>query len=213
MFTVLKKSINFKFVLLFLCFIGGLIPVIFFTHIIPVDFSGFYFQAVSFLDHHQYSYQFIKNYCDNPINTGLNARAPLVPFSMALSMSIFGKTLLGALLPFLIARILLLPIVFLAARQVLPQRLAFLATLLLIFIPKLQTYSFAAPEGDVFVALFYACALYFYFKNKNGRSPKLDLATGLSLGITSLTNSGVFFPGTYAFLKSSTMRKYNIVLS
>lgn len=189
MFILLRKAFSQKRVFIFFCFIGGLIPILSFTHIIPVDFSGFFFQAVSFLDYHEYSYQFIKNYCDNPVNTGLNARAPLVPFFMAVSMSLLGKTLFGALLPFIIARILLLPVVFLASRQILDDRLAFLSTILLLLIPKLQTYSMSSPEADIFVALFYAFALFFYLKYKKIPSLKLGVATGVSLGLASLSKS------------------------
>ncbi len=174
---------------LLITILAGLIPASFIIHIIVTDFSGFYFQALSFLKYKSYSYQIISNYCSNPINTGVNARAPLVPLLMAISMKFFGRTLLGIYLPFFIARVLIFPVSYLSARYFLPKKLAFLSVLLLLFIPKLQTYSFSAMEADIFVALFYVAALYFYLKSNKLADRRYHFLSALCLGLGALSKS------------------------
>lgn len=188
----LQKRIRNIDIFLIWSFIIGLLPAVFVIHIIPVDFSGFYFLALSFLKHHEYAYQIITDYCGNPLNSGLNARAPLIPFFMAISIGIFNRTLLGIYLPFFLARILILPLTYLVAKEFLPKRFALIAAFLLLFIPKLQTYSFGSVEADVFVALFYLFALYFYFKFKHKPTAINAVAIGISLGLGALTKSTGF---------------------
>lgn len=175
--------------LLVLSFIIGFIPASFIIHLVQKDFSGFYFEAISFLKYHSYSYQILTNYCGNPVNTGLNARAPLVPFLMAISMATVGRNLVGIYLPFFIARLLIGPITYLAASHYLSKKFAFLASFLLVVIPKLQTYSFGSPEADIFVALFYVLAIYFYNKSNKLTKRKLVMLTGISLGLGALAKS------------------------
>lgn len=182
----IRKSIDRY---LILSFIFGLIPASFVIHFIQKDFSTFYLQAISFLKFHGFSYQIMTNYCDNPINSGLNARAPFVPLLMAISFTLFGRNMVGLYLPFLLARAAILPLTYLVARFYLPKRIAFLSAILLVIIPKLQTYAFGSPEADIFVALFYVLALFFYEKSdKLSRTP-YALLSGLSLGFGALSKS------------------------
>lgn len=192
MFTLLKKGLKKLDWFLVLSFLGGLIPASFIIHIIAVDFSGFYFQALSFLKYKSHAYQILTNYCDNPINTGVNARAPFVPLLLALSIGFFGRNLLGIYLPFFIARVLIFPFSYLIAKHYMPKKLAFLATLLLLFIPKLQTYSFSAFEADIFTALFYLLALYFYLKSTKLKNRKYLFFSTFSLGLGALSKSTGF---------------------
>ncbi|MBI2029733.1 glycosyltransferase family 39 protein [Candidatus Gottesmanbacteria bacterium] len=192
MYIQLKKQFKKVDIFLFLAFIGGLIPAFFLIHIAAVDFSGFYFQAISFLEYKGPAYQIIMSYCDNPINTGVNSRAPVVPLLMALSMSLFDKTLLGVYIPFFLAKILILPLTYLVAKHYLPKRFAFFCALLLLFIPKLQTYSFAALEADLFIALFYCLALYFYLKSDHLSRKKYLIASTIALSLGALTKSTGF---------------------
>lgn len=177
---------------LVLSFLIGLIPASFIIHIIAKDFTGFYNQALSFLKVHGFSYQILTNYCDNPINTGVNARAPFVPLLLAITISLFGRNLLGIYLPFFIARILILPLTYLIGSFLLPKRYAFLASLFLIFIPKLQTYSFGAFEADIYVAFLYAVSIYYYFKSNNLKIAKNAYLSALFLGLGALTKSTGF---------------------
>ncbi len=192
MYTRLKKRYKRLDKFLVLAFIAGLIPASFIIHIIPVDFSGYYFQAISFLKYHGYSYQVLTNYCDNPINTGVNARAPVIPLFMALSIALFGRNLLGIYFPFFMARILLFPLSYLIAKNYLPKKLAIISTLLLLFIPKLQTYSFSSFEADVFIALFYLCAFYFYLKSNRLKNIKYMILSSIFLGLGALSKSTGF---------------------
>ncbi len=170
-------------------FIIGLLPASFIIHVIQGDFAGYYFLALSFLEKHEFAYQAITSICGNPLNAGLNARAPLVPLFIAASMSVFGTTLFGLYLPFFLARIFLMPLTYLVAKQYIDRRIAFLASSLLLFIPKLQTYAFGSPEADVYVALFYILALLFYFKSENFRNRWYSVFFGLSLGLGALSKS------------------------
>lgn len=192
MFTRLKGKLNKGDIFLVLSFIAGLIPASFIIHIISVDFSGFYFQALSFLNYKSHAYQILTSYCDNPVNTGVNARAPFVPFVLAISIAIFGRNLLGIYFPFFIARILIFPFTYLTARNYLSKKLAFFATVLLLFIPKLQTYSFSAFEADIFIALFYVLALYFYQKSIKLKDKKYLFLISISLGLAALSKSTGF---------------------
>ena len=110
---MIRKLLRFDFFLV-ISLIIGLLPAFFLIHILAKDFIGYYFLSLSFLKHHGYAYQILSNHCDNPVNSGLNARAPLVPVLMAVSMAFFKPTLLGIYLPFFIMRVLLLPVVYLA---------------------------------------------------------------------------------------------------
>lgn len=170
-------------------FLVGLVPALFIIHIIAVDFSGFYFEAVSFLKYHGYSYQFISNYCETPLNSGLNARAPLVPFVMSLSIGIFGQTLLGIYLPFFLVRICIVPVMYLVSKFFLPRPFAFLASIFILIVPKLQTYSFASFEADSYIALFYTLGMYFYLKSNKLQNKYYVLAAGAMLGLGSLAKS------------------------
>ncbi len=192
MYIQLKSRLKNSDWFLILSFLAGLIPASFIIHIIAVDFSGFYFQALSFLRYKSYAYQILTNYCDNPINTGVNARAPVVPFLLALSITIFGRNLLGIYLPFFIARILIFPVTYLVARYYLSKKMAFLSTLFLLFIPKLQTYSFSAFEADIFIALFYVLAFYFYLKSNKLKDLKYLIFSSVALGLGALTKSTCF---------------------
>lgn len=165
----------------------ALIPTSFIIHIIAKDFVGYYFQAFSFLKYHGYAYQLLSNHCNNPINTGLNARAPFLPLIMAISFSIFGSNLLGLYLPFFIARLLIFPITYLVAKYYLPNRFALFTTLLLLFIPKLQTYSFGALEADIFVALFYLLATYFYLKSNGLKKLHFTIFSAICLSLGALS--------------------------
>ena len=193
MFIKLRNLLHDKY--LVFCFLLGLLPASFLIHIIAKDFSGFYFLARSFLKYHDFAYQIITNYCDNPINSGLNSRAPLVPFLMAISMGVFGRNLLGILLPFFLARIFLLPFTFLAAKYFLPKRVAYLTSILIIFVPKLQTYSLGSPEADVFVALFYVLAIWLYQKSQKLTRAKFAIFIGVVLGLGALAKSTGFAVG------------------
>lgn len=186
---MLSKKLGHVDWYLMLATILGAWPALFVIHIIPVDFSGFYFVADSFLKYKSYAYQIIQNYCDNPINSGLNARAPFVPFLIAISMHFFGKTLLGIYLPFFIARLLLFPLIYLIGKQLLGTKGGFAATVLFAFIPKLHTFSLGAPEADIFVAVLFASAYYFYLKSNQMKSVKYVLASGIALGLAALAKS------------------------
>lgn len=195
MFTQLKKRFSKVDIFLLLSILAGLIPASFIIHLIAVDFSGFYFQALSFLNYKSHAYQILTNYCGNPINSGVNARAPFVPFFLAVTIAVFGRNLLGIYLPFFIARVLISPITYLIAKHYLSKKLAFVSTLLLLFIPKLQTYSFSSFEADVFIALFYLLALYFYLKSANLKKIRFLILSGLTLGLGALTKSTGFAVG------------------
>lgn len=217
---MLLKNID-NYVLL--SFLIGLLPAFFIIHVAPVDFSGFYFQAISFLKYRSYSYQFIQNYCNNPLNTGLNARAPVVPFFMALSIGIFGQNLLGVYVPFLLVRVLLTPLMYIISSFYLPKNLAFLAAITTIFIPKLHTYSLGSLEADVFIAFFYLLAIFFYQKSQYLTKHIPSVLTGISLGMGSLTKSiglgiacgflfSLFFSNIIHFFSKKNIRRNFIVL-
>lgn len=192
MFTRLKKELKKRDLLLILTFLAGLIPAFFIIHIVVVDFSGFYFQAISYLKYKSHAYQIITSYCGNPVNTGVNARAPIVPLFLAASIGFFGRNLLGIYLPFFIAKILIFPFTYLIGKYYLSKKLAFISALLLLFIPKLQTYSFASLEADIFIALFYAIALYCYLKSNHLSEKKYLIFSAIALGLGALTKSTGF---------------------
>lgn len=186
---ILLKKLKKVDPFLILSFLMGLIPAIFIIHVIPVDFSSYYFQAISFLSYKSYAYQIVTNYCGNPLNSGLNARAPLIPFLMAISINFFGKNLIGIYLPFFIIRILICPLMYLVGKNYLTKHMAFLSSMLLIFIPKLQTYAFGSPEADVVIAFLYLLSIYFYIKSKYFFSRIYSVLAGISLGFGALSKS------------------------
>lgn len=192
----MNKTLS-KYFYLLLSFLLGLIPSVLFIHIIAQDFTEYYTQAESFLAYKDYSFREAVGYGTNEIN--LNARAPLLPFLIATSKFLFGDTLFGAYLPILIARMLITPLAFLVSSFFLPVEIAFFASSMTIFSPKLQAFSLATFEADGFVVVFYLCALLFYLYYKN-TSKKITLVIcSLFLGLLSLVKE-IGFPLSVGFI-------------
>lgn len=173
-----------KYFYLFLAFIIGLIPAISFIHMFAKDFVGYYILSESFVQHSAYAFAQVSGYGTS--QTGLQARAPLLPFLLMLSTFFFGNTLLGIYFPILISRLLITPLAFLVSRYFLPVEIAFLASSMTVFFPKLQTYSLSAFEADSFVLVFYLFALLFYLRFKKTFKRLNLILCGLSLGLLSL---------------------------
>lgn len=178
------QEIFSKYFYLFLAFIIGLIPAISFIHMFAKDFVGYYILSESFVEHSSYSFAQVVGYGTS--QTGLQARAPFLPFLLAISTFFFGNTLLGIYLPILISRLLVTPLAFLVSRYFLPVEIAFLASSMTVFFPKLQTFSLSAFEADSFVLVFYLLALLFYLRYKKTLAKINLVLCGLFLGLLSL---------------------------
>lgn len=188
-----------------LIFVLGLIPSISFIHMISKDSIIYFSLAESFRLYHSYSFQQLLGY--GTAELGLQARAPLLPFLLALSQSVFGNNLLGAYLPLFIARILIAPLSFLVAKNFLPLPIAFFASSLIVFIPKLQTYSLSAFEADIFVCVFYLLSVYFYLQYVKSKNNVHLFLTGTSLGFLILSKE-LGLPISVGFLIAVLIEKY-----
>lgn len=178
------KNISTLHFYLFLAFLMGLIPAITFVHMFAKDFISYHTLSQSFAQYGSYSFSPVTGYGTS--QTGLQARAPLLPMILAVSTFSFGNSIFAIYLPFLLCRLLIVPLVFLVASYFLPLEIAFLASSMIIFFPKLQTFSLSAFEADSFVLVLYMMALMCYFGYKK-TFRKLSLALcGLSLGSLSL---------------------------
>lgn len=183
--TKVYRKISSKYFYLALAFLLGLIPAISFIHMFAKDFIGYYVLSESFLFHKAYSFSEVTAYGTNQI--GLQARAPLLPALLAISTSLFGNTLFGIYLPILVYRLAITPLAFLVSSFFLPVEIAFLASSMTIFFPKLQTFSLSAFEADSFVLVLYLAALLFYLSYKKMPRKLYLILCGLSLGLLSLT--------------------------
>ncbi len=192
-------------VYLVLIFLIGLTPSVSFIHMIPKDSIIYFSLAESFRLYHSYSFQQLVGYGTTEI--GLQARAPLLPFLFALSQSVFGNNLLGAYLPIFIVRILIAPITFLVSKNFLPLPIAFLASSLVVFIPKLQTYSLSAFEADSLVLIFYLLSIYFYLLYSKTKNVFHLFLTGVSLSLLTLTKE-LGLPISVGFIIAVLIEKY-----
>lgn len=191
-----------KYFYLFLAFMIGLIPAISFIHMFAKDFVGYYILSESFVKHSAYSFAEVVGYGTTQV--GLQARAPLLPFFLTISTFFFGNTLLGIYFPIFVSRLLIAPLTFLVSRHFLPVEIAFLASSMTVFFPKLQTFSLSAFEADSFVLVFYLLALLFYFRYKKTLTKINLILCGLSLGLLSLVKElglpiSIGFISAYAF--------------
>lgn len=178
------REVSSKYFYLFLAFIIGLIPAVSFIHMFAKDFVGYYILSESFVQHGAYAFVQVVGYGTDQI--GLQARAPLLPFLLSISTFFFGNTLLGIYFPILISRLLVTPLAFLVSRYFLPVEIAFLASSMTVFFPKLQTFSLSAFEADSFVLVFYLFALLFYLQYKKTFKKFNLILCGLFLGLLSL---------------------------
>lgn len=192
-------------VYLVLIFLIGLIPAVSFIHMIPKDSIIYFSLSESFRLYHSYSFQQLYGYGTTEL--GLQARAPLLPFLFALSQSLFGNNLLGAYLPIFIVRILIAPITLLVSKNYLPLPIAFLASSLVVFIPKLQTYSLSAFEADGLVFLFFLLSIYFYLLYSKSKNVFHLFLTGISLGLLILSKE-LGLPISVGFLIAVLIEKY-----
>lgn len=169
------------------------------------DFVGYYLLSESFSHYNSYAFVNVVGY--GTTQTGLQARAPLLPILLEFSKFAFGNSLLGVYIPILVCRLLVTPLTFLVASFFLPFPIAFLASSLTVLIPKLQTFSLSALEADSFVLVFYLFAIYFYLHfRKTKRNINLFL-TGLSLGLLTLVKE-VGFPISAGFIFSVVVERY-----
>jgi len=189
---ILPKIVSYKKFLLITSFILGLIPGITLIHIIAKDFAGYYTLAESFISYKKYAFLYVDKFNNNALNSGLAARAPLYPSLISISSLFLGKNLFSVYLPIFIARCLICPLVFLIACYYLPLETAFYSSLLVIIIPKLQTYSLSALETDSLVLLFYLLVVLFYISYRKSRLRKYLVLCGLGLGMLALTKETGF---------------------
>ncbi|KKR49594.1 MAG: hypothetical protein UT84_C0023G0002 [Candidatus Curtissbacteria bacterium GW2011_GWA1_40_16] len=192
-------------IFLVLIFFLGLLPSLSFIHMFSKDSIIYFSLAESFRLYKAYSFQQLFGYGTTEL--GLQARAPLFPFLLALSQSVFGNNLLGAYLPLFIARILIAPLTFLVSKNFLPLPVAFFASSLIVFIPKLQTYSLSAFEADGFVCVFFLLSIYFYLQYHKSKNIYHLLLTGVSLGFLILTKE-LGLPISAGFIIAILVEKY-----
>src|SRR3989344_6525659 len=188
-----------KIVYLFLAFLLGLIPSVSFIHIFAKDFIGYYILSESFSRYGQYSFAEVLSYGSS--EPGLQARAPLLPLFLSASRLIFGNTVFSLYLPVLIFRLMAIPLAFLVSSLFLPLQIAFLASSMTLFFPKLQTYSLSAFEADGLVLVLYLLAILFYFKYKKTNSGLYLYLCGGSLGLLALSKE-TGFPVSFGFMSA-----------
>jgi len=168
---------------LFLAFIIGVIPAIIFIHIVAQDIDSYFIISDSLVRFRSYSFWEIST----PLGMMITSRPPLLPLLFAASINIFGRNLFALYLPILLIRIAIIPAAFLVARFFLRDELAFLASSLLIFFPKLQLFALSAFEADGLVLLLLLGALYFYYCIKKARKPLDYLLCGICLAALFLS--------------------------
>ncbi|MFH0943226.1 MAG: glycosyltransferase family 39 protein [Candidatus Beckwithbacteria bacterium] len=178
----MTKTVKFRFYL-FLAFIIGIIPAVIFIHIVAQDIGIYFHISDSLLRFKSYSFSEMST----PAGMVIVSRPPLLPLLFATSISIFGRNLFAIYLPILLIRILIIPTAFLVARFFLRDQLAFLASSLLIFFPKLQLFVLSDFEADSLVLLLLLGVIYFYYYIKRAKRPLGYLLCGICLAALFLS--------------------------
>lgn len=192
-----QSKISSKNVYLFLAFLLGLIPSISFIHLFAKDFIGYYVLSESFLRYREYAFVQVLSYGSS--EPGLQARAPFLPLLLSASRLIFGNTIFSLYVPILVFRLLAIPLAFLVSSVFLPLEVAFLASSMILFFPKLQTFSLSAFEADGAVLVLYLSALLFYLSYKKMLRRLNLILCGFSLGLLSLVKE-LGFPISVGFI-------------
>jgi len=178
----MTTTAKFRFYL-FLAFIIGVIPAVIFIHIVAQDIETYFYISDSLIRFKSYSFLEIPT----PLGMMITSRPPLLPLLFATSISIFGRNLFALYLPIFLIRIAIIPTAFLVARVFLRDELAFLASSLLIFFPKLQLFALSDFEADGLVLLLLLGVLYFYYHIKKARKPLSYLLCGICLAALFLS--------------------------
>jgi 4-amino-4-deoxy-L-arabinose transferase-like glycosyltransferase len=157
----------------------SLIPVIFYWHIVEDDFVDIIATADGLFRLRELCYAFYQNFGGVSGMTGFSLRPPLPALSLASLFVIFGHKTAAIFFTFLMPRILVIPMIFLIAKEKMNKFRAYLAATTTGFFLFFQTYALSTLKADSFVVLFTLLSLYFYLIWKRKKQKIYLILTGL----------------------------------
>ncbi len=165
----------------------SLLPVIFFWHIVEDDFMDTIATADGLFKLHELCYAYYHNFAGVVGMTGFSLRPPLPAMSLALFFNLFGHKTVAIFFAYLLPRILVIPLVFLVAEEIMSKFKAYLAATITGFFLFFQTYALSTLKADSFVVLFTLASLYFYLCWKRKKANLYLCLSGLFLAFNLLS--------------------------
>lgn len=148
----------------------SILPALLHLHLLEKDFLEILGGADGFYTQRGYCFLEIRNYAGNTTISGLQGRPPLIQMLLAGSFHIFGRSLLAIYTVYLIPRLVILPALYLLARQFFERRQSYLISFLPLIFPFFETYAVSTLKADVFVVAWSIAALVFHFKWKKSHT-------------------------------------------
>jgi 4-amino-4-deoxy-L-arabinose transferase-like glycosyltransferase len=165
----------------------SLIPVIFYWHIVEDDFVDIIATADGLYRLQKLCYAFYQNFGGVSGMTGFSLRPPLPAIGLAASFAIFDHKTAAIFFTFLLPRILVIPMTFLIAKEIMNKFRAYLAATTTGFFLFFQTYALSTLKADSFVVLFTLLGLYFYLIWKRKKQNIYLVLTGLTSAFNLLS--------------------------